>query len=121
VPDHPDSQAQLIDSIEGRVGKNRAIWACGAFFSKFLGGYTHRVAISNERLLGLTGQQGRCQWNDYRHQHKQNSRVMSVTAEEFIHRFLLDTLPVGFQRIRHFCYRTEKLALCQRLLTAPGW
>lgn len=50
---------------------------------------------------------------------------MTVTAEEFIRRFLLHTLPAGFQRIRHFgflanCHRMEKLALCRRLLTAPG-
>jgi hypothetical protein len=62
------------------------------------------------------------QWKDYKHKRKQNSKTMSVEASEFIRRFLLHTLPPGFQRIRHFgflanCHRKPKLALCRQLLS----
>jgi len=92
---------------------------------RYLGRYTHRVAISNERLLALTGQEVRFEWKDYRHPHKQKSRVMTVSTDEFIRRFLLHTLQPGFQRIRHFgflanCHRKEKLALCRQFLAVPA-
>ena len=90
----------------------------------YLGRYTHRVAISNQRLVSLQDGQVSFQWKDYRHKHKQNSKVMTVTADEFTRRFLLHTLPAGFQRIRHFgylanCHRKKKLELCRRLLLVP--
>jgi hypothetical protein len=82
------------------------------------------VAISNQRLLAVTERDVRFQWKDYRHQHKEKSREMTVAIPEFIRRFLLHTLPPGFQRIRHFgflanCHRKEKLALCRQFLAAP--
>ncbi len=87
----------------------------------YLGRYTHRVAISNQRLQSLENNQVTFQWKDYKHKNKQNSKTMSVEASEFIRRFLLHTLPSGFQRIRHFgflanCHRKAKLALCRQLL-----
>jgi hypothetical protein len=87
----------------------------------YLGRYTHRVAISNQRLQSLENSQVAFQWKDYKHKNKQNSKTMTVNAGEFIRRFLLHTLPPGFQRIRHFgflanCHRQAKLALCRRLL-----
>jgi Putative transposase/Transposase zinc-binding domain len=90
----------------------------------YLGRYTHRVAISNQRLLAFTEREVRFQWKDYRHKHKEKSRVMTVAIDEFIRRFLLHTLPPGFQRIRHFgflanCHRQGKLALCRQFLAAP--
>ncbi|HSM78008.1 MAG TPA: IS91 family transposase, partial [Bryobacteraceae bacterium] len=92
---------------------------------RYLGRYTHRVAISNQRLLSLTEREVRFQWKDYRHRHKQKSRVMILAVEEFMRRFLLHTLPSRFQRIRHFgfmanCHRQEKLALCRQFLAAPA-
>jgi len=91
---------------------------------EYLGRYTHRVALSNERLLAVQNGQITFQWKDYRHKDKQKSRVMKLSAEEFIRRFLLHTLPPGFQRIRHFGllanrYREQHLALCRKLLTRP--
>jgi hypothetical protein len=92
----------------------------------YLGLYTHRVAISNSRLIDMTGDRIRFRWRDYRHHNK--SKVMALAADEFIRRFLLHTLPDGFHRIRHYgflsnCHRAEKIALCQELLaigaTAP--
>ena len=91
---------------------------------EYLGRYTHRVAISNQRLLSLSDGQVSFQWKDYRSEHKQKSKTMTVQADEFVRRFLIHTLPPGFQRIRHFgfmanCHRKAKLALCRQLLTAP--
>jgi len=92
---------------------------------EYLGRYTHRVAISNQRLLSLEAGQVSFQWKDYRHKNKQNSKTMTLEAGEFIRRFLIHTLPPGFQRIRHFgflanCHRKAKLALCRQLLLSPG-
>jgi hypothetical protein len=86
---------------------------------QYLGRYTHRVAISNRRLLALEQGQVSFQWKDYRDQQRQ--KVMTVSAEEFIRRFLQHALPPGFQRIRYYgflanCHRAEKLELCRRLL-----
>jgi hypothetical protein len=91
---------------------------------EYLGRYTHRVAISNQRLLSDKDGQVSFQWKDYKHENRQNSKVMTVDVDEFIRRFLIHTLPPGFQRIRHFgflanCHRTAKLALCRQLLVVP--
>jgi hypothetical protein len=86
---------------------------------EYLGRYTHRVAISNHRLIALNDGNVSFHYKDYRHNSKQ--KVMTLTAEEFIRRFLLHTLPPGFQRIRHYgllanIHRKEKLAVCRGLL-----
>ena len=90
----------------------------------YLGRYTHRVAISNERLLSDANGQVTFLWKDYRHKDKQKSRPMTLSGDEFMRRFLLHTLPAGFQRIRHFGFlanrhRKDKLALCRKLLANP--
>ncbi len=91
----------------------------------YLGRYTHRVAISNDRILNVSQGQVTFQWRDYRAEQKYKSRVMTVSADEFIRRFLLHTLPPGFQRIRHFGFlanrfRQHKLELCRKLLSNPA-
>jgi len=63
------------------------------------GRYTHRVAISNQRLLALQDGQVSFQWTDYRDSLR---KVMTVPAEEFIRLFLQHSLPSGFQRIRYY-------------------
>jgi hypothetical protein len=85
---------------------------------QYLGRYTHRVAISNRRLLALQDGQVSFQWKDYR---DGEQKVMTVAAEEFIRRFLQHALPSGLQRIRYYgflanCHRAAKLDLCRRLL-----
>ena len=85
----------------------------------YLGRYTHRVAISNARLVSVTDHEVAFRWKDYRHNGR--PRIMTLDADEFIRRFLLHTLPDGFHRIRHYGYlangcRAAKLALCRRLL-----
>jgi len=88
---------------------------------EYLGRYTHRVAISNQRLLTLQDGQVSFQWTDYRDSLR---KVMTVPAEEFIRLFLQHSLPSGFQRIRYYgflanCHRAKQLALCRSLLAAP--
>ena len=88
----------------------------------YVGRYTHRVAISNHRLLDIDNDRVSFQWKDYRHGGE--AKVMTLSAEEFIRRFLLHVLPDGFQRIRYYGflgnrYRHEKLDLCRRLLGMP--
>ena len=85
----------------------------------YLGRYMHRVAISNHRLLSLEQGNVTFSWKDYRHGHQQ--RRLTLSAAEFIRRFLLHTLPRGFQRMRHFGLlsnraRVTKLARCRQLL-----
>ena len=87
----------------------------------YLGRYTHRVAISNHRILDVADGEVRFHWKDYRGKGRQKSRVMTLAADEFIRRFLIHTLPPGFPRIRYFGFlasrfRKGKLALCRSLL-----
>jgi len=89
---------------------------------EYLSRYTHRVAISNERLVGLDDGIVRFRWRDYADGDR--LKVMALEAEEFIRRFLLHVVPDGFVRIRHFGLlanrtRHAKLARCRRLLAQP--
>jgi hypothetical protein len=86
---------------------------------KYLARYTHRVAISNQRLVDMEDGKVRFHWKDYAHKGAQ--KTMSLRAVEFIRRFLLHVLPSGFVRIRHYGFLAnrvcqEKLALCRNLL-----
>jgi hypothetical protein len=88
----------------------------------YVGRYTHRVAISNNRLLDIDNSKVTFRYKDYRHDGQQ--KIMTLDAEEFIRRFLLHVLPDGFQRIRYYGflgnrYREEKLARCRQLLGMP--
>jgi len=90
---------------------------------KYLARYTHRVAISNGRLLSLDNGQVRFRWRDSRHSNR--SSVMKLDAVEFIRRFLLHVLPAGFVKIRHFGLlanrnRRQALTLCRLHLSAPA-
>jgi hypothetical protein len=89
---------------------------------QYLGRYTHRVAIANSRLTGISDDTVSFRWKDYRHHDRQ--KIMTLDADEFIRRFLLHVLPDGFQRIRHYGLlgnraRESKLARCRQLLDAP--
>jgi Putative transposase/Transposase zinc-binding domain len=86
---------------------------------QYLGRYTHRVAISNHRLISLADGQVSFRWRDSAHNNKQE--VMSLSLDEFLRRFLLHLLPPGFVRIRHFGFlanrrRAHLLPLCRQLL-----
>ena len=68
----------------------------------YLARYTHRVAISNSRLIALDERGVTFRYKDYRRDEKARYRTMTLSADEFIRRFLLHVLPKGFHRIRHY-------------------
>jgi len=85
---------------------------------KYLSRYTHRIAISNRRLLAIEQGEICFLWKDYKDHCKE--KTMRLSAQEFIRRFLLHVLPKGYVRIRHFGllagrYRTAKLNRCRAL------
>ena len=91
----------------------------------YLSRYTHRVAISNRRLVAFdeNGVTFRCK--DYRRDGAERHRIMTLIADEFIRRFLLHVLPRGFHRIRHYgllasAARKKNLALARTLLEVPS-
>ena len=89
----------------------------------YLGRYTLRVAISNNRLEELKDGQVRFAYKDYKHE--QRRKAMTISADEFLRRFLLHVLPDSFQRIRHYGFlgnrhRAENLARCRELLAMPA-
>jgi hypothetical protein len=68
----------------------------------YLSRYTHRVAISNSRLIAITDTSVTFKWKDYRANGRQRAKVMTLANDEFIRRFLVHGLPNGFHRIRHY-------------------
>jgi hypothetical protein len=90
---------------------------------KYLARYTHRVAISNRRLLSMEDGRVTFEYKDYADGNK--TKILTLEATEFIRRFLLHILPSGFVRIRQFGFlanraRGKKLALCRILLGASA-
>jgi hypothetical protein len=86
---------------------------------KYLARYTHRVAISNQRLLSLRDGKVRFRWKDSKQGNRQ--RTCTLDPVQFLRRFLLHVLPKGFMRIRYYGFlanrhRREKIALCRKLL-----
>ena len=92
----------------------------------YLSRYTHRVAISNSRLISMDETGVTFRWKDYRAKGKTRQKTMTLEPEEFMRRFLLHVLPGGFHRIRHYGLiannaRKENLALARELLqVAPA-
>jgi Putative transposase len=117
----PGLDSALMRSL---LRENWVVYAKPAFGQpervlRYLGRYTHRVAISNQRLLSFDGHNVAFRWKDYAHGNKQ--RIMTLTATEFLRRFCQHFLPRGFVRIRHFGYlasahRTRLLALARLYL-----
>jgi hypothetical protein len=90
---------------------------------EYLGRYTHRVAISNERILGMEGNNVRFRMRDSANGNRK--KVVRLEAGEFIRRFLLHMLPGGFKRIRHYgllgpAHKTTNLAAARAALEAPA-
>jgi hypothetical protein len=88
----------------------------------YLGRYTHRVALSNDRLVDLRNGRVRFRWRDYADHDR--VKVMTLEADEFLRRFLLHVVPRGFMRIRHFgllANRTRRgtVPQCRDLLGQP--
>ncbi len=90
---------------------------------RYLGRYTHRVAISNHRLVSFADGEVTFRWRDSAHNNEQ--KLLSLSLDEFLRRFLLHVLPKGFVRIRHFGFlanrrRATTLPLCFPVLgSAP--
>jgi hypothetical protein len=91
----------------------------------YLARYTHRVAITNNRLLDVDDTHVSFRWKDYREGGGHKNKVMRIAIAEFMRRFLLHVLPNGFHRIRQYGllangHRADKLALCRSLLPVPS-
>jgi Putative transposase/Transposase zinc-binding domain len=91
----------------------------------YLSRYTHRVAISNSRLIALDERGVTFRWKDYRVKGRSRYKAMTLDAAEFMRRFLLHVLPGGFHRIRHYgllanCSRSASLPLARQLLQVPS-
>ena len=90
----------------------------------YLSRYTHRVAISNSRLIRLDDKGVTFKWKDYRIKGRDRLRTMTLHAAEFIRRFLMHVLPGGFHRIRHYglfagTVRARNIERVRQLLAAP--
>ena len=90
----------------------------------YLSLYTHRIAISNSRLVALDGTSVTFKWKDYRAKGRDRAKLMTLAIDEFIRRFLIHVLPEGFHRIRHYglfanggC--TANIARARQLLNVP--
>jgi hypothetical protein len=119
------SFVQLLDALKDRdwVVYAKRPFAGPQQVLDYVGRYTHRVAISNHRLLSIENGQVCFEWKDYRAGGQ--IKTMTLSADEFIRRFLLHVLPDGFQRIRYYGflgnrYRKQKLDQCRRLLGMPN-
>jgi Putative transposase/Transposase zinc-binding domain len=91
----------------------------------YLSRYTHRVAISNSRLLSLDERGVTFRWKDYRAEGRTRHKTMTLTAQEFMRRFLLHVLPAGFHRLRHYGLlanptRKKNIELARALLHVPA-
>jgi len=91
----------------------------------YLSRYTHRVAISNSRLLAIDERGVSFRWKDYRAKGRTRYKTMTLAPAEFMRRFLLHVLPGGFHRIRHYALlangaRSASLALARKLLDVPA-
>jgi hypothetical protein len=87
----------------------------------YLSRYTHRVAISNRRLIAFDSRGVTFKWKDYRAKGRERAKVMTLASDEFIRRFLIHVLPHGFHRIRHYglfasSKRAENIARARELL-----
>ena len=117
-------KAALLDHLQPLYTQAWVVYAKPPFGGpqqvlNYLGQYTHRIAISNHRLLSIDDGKVSFLYKDYADHNAK--KVMTLSADEFIRRFLLHVLPPGFQRIRYYgflanCHRAEKLSLVRQLL-----
>lgn len=123
---HLSERSAFLRHLRPARGKRWVVYAKPPFAGPqavlaYLSRYTHRVAISNPRLLRFDETGVTFRYKDYRRDGPERHRVMTLSADEFIRRFLLHVLPHGFHRIRHYgllasAARHDNLALARRLL-----
>jgi hypothetical protein len=92
---------------------------------RYLARYTHRVAISNRRLIACDDKGVTFKWKDYRAEERERYKVMTLANHEFIRRFLIHVLPGGLHRIRHYGLfangsRADNIAKARNLLNVPA-
>ncbi len=120
------AQPKVFRSLLRQLFRHRWVVYCKPPFGgadqalRYLGAYTHRVAISNHRLVSLVDDQVTFRWRDSAHKNKK--RLVTLSVDEFLRRFLLHVLPRGFVRIRHYGFlssrhRRELVPLCKKLLS----
>jgi hypothetical protein len=121
---HADQWHAFIDALfhTDWVVYAKPAFGGAAAVLRYLGRYTHRVAISNHRLLAFDGDHVTFQWRDYAHGDQR--RTMTLSAMEFLRRFVQHILPRGFVRIRQSGFlantcRTARIALARTLLARP--
>ena len=112
---------------DGQLAKEWVVYCKPPFknaacVEEYLGRYTHRVAISNNRIIGMENGMVTFKWRDYRDSNRW--KTMRISVEEFIRRFLIHILPDHFMKIRHYGLlgnrnKTEKLGLCKQLTHTP--
>lgn len=114
----PEATPDLLNTCYGKewVVYCKPPFKDAACVVEYLGRYTHRVAISNNRILKLEDGQVSFKWRDYRDGSRW--KVMTVSAEEFVRRFLMHVLPPGFMKIRHYGFlssrgKQKKLQICK--------
>src|SRR6516165_3096775 len=90
-----------LRKLEWVVYAKRPFGGPGAVLA-YLSGYTHRIAISNSRLVAFDGERVTFKWKDYRAKAEARYKLMTLDVDEFIRRFLIHVLPDGFHRIRHY-------------------
>jgi Putative transposase/Transposase zinc-binding domain len=113
-----------LRQVEWRVYTKRPFGGPDAVLA-YLSRYTHRVAISNSRLIAFDGERVTFKWKDYRAKDDIRYKLMTLDADEFIRRFLIHVLPDGFHRIRHYglfanANRAGNIALARQLLGMPA-
>jgi hypothetical protein len=124
----PLAQPKVFEALCRKAGQTKwVVYAKPPFGGpeqvlKYLARYTHRVAISNRRLVGMQDGRVTFEYKDYAAGNL--TKTMTIEAVEFIRRFLVHVLPSGFVHIRHFGFlanrcRKERLALCRTLLAVP--
>lgn len=122
--DEPDS---LRDCIHSMYAASWVVYAKPPFGGalavvKYLGRYTHRIAIANSRIVNVCDKGVSFRWKDYRHGNIE--KTMTLDIVEFIRRFMLHVIPKNFVRIRYYGFlscrsRSEKLPLCRSLTATP--
>jgi hypothetical protein len=130
-----DDDRQFDQLLDAAVKHDWVVYAKRPFGGpeqvlKYLARYTHRIAISNRRLVCVDDQNVTFSYKDYAHRSTRltaggnRPRTLTLDGGEFLRRFLMHAIPTGFMRIRHFGLlanrvRAKNLALCRRLLSAP--
>lgn len=124
--DYLNQDANFLNLLTSLYQKEWVVYCKKPFKSpwhvvSYLGRYTHKVAISNSRILNFNGSTVSIKWKDYKDKNRQ--KLMTLMTSEFVRRFLLHVLPSGFTRIRHYGILASrnigtKLTLCLKLVSA---